>query len=387
MTRRAWKGAALPLLCCVALAGQAASGAPYVLPPDAAHTAQARRHTGIPSLAVAPQGRLWATFYGGPTGGEDSNNYCTLATSADGGATWRDVLIADPDGLGPKRAFDPEVWAAPDDRIFWTWTERVAPLQAASANPNAGCLADPKDDRLMCVELPGGSDPVPPFPEPRQIARGVMMCKPTVLDDGTWLFPVAHWQAAPSACFYASNDGGRTFACIGGITLPKRLRVFDEHAVAQLGNGDLLAFMRTTHGTNCAESVSHDRGRTWTAPRKARFEHTSSRLFLRRLKSGSLLLVKHGRIGEDCGRRNLTAFLSRDDGATWEGGLMLDARPNAAYPDGDQAADGTVFVVYDHDRLGAQEILMAAFTEEDVLAGRAVSGKARLRVPVTRRAK
>ncbi len=356
----------------------------YVAKPDPAHSASSRRHTGIPSVAVARNGRMWVTFYGGPTGGEDSNNYCTLATSADGGRTWTDVLVADPDGAGPKRAFDPEIWAAPDGRVFWTWTERVAPLQAEAKHANAGCLADPKNDMLMCVELPGDVPPRPPYPQPRRIARGVMMCKPIIRRDGAWLFPSAHWSDAPSACIYESTDAGKTFACIGGVTLPQKARAYDEHAVAELGNGDLLAFMRTVRLANCMESVSHDGGRTWDTPKKARINHTSSRLFLRKLKSGSLLLVKHGKIDEDCGRRNLTAYLSRDDGATWEGGLLLDERDNASYPDGDQAADGLVHVVYDHDRLGAQEILLASFTEADVLAGRNASGKVRLRGVISR---
>ena len=351
----------------------------YVATPDAEHSAATRRHTGIPSVAVAKGGRLWVTFYGSPTGGEDSNNYCTLATSADGGRSWADVLVADPDGLGPKRAFDPEIWTAPDGRLFWTWTERVAPLQSEAKHANAGCEADPKNDRLMCLELQGDAPPKPPYPQPRQIARGVMMCKPIVRDDGAWLFPSAHWNDAPSACFYESRDGGRSFSFIGGVTLPPRARVYDEHAVVQLSGGGLLTFIRTKRLANCMESVSHDGGRTWGEPAKARFSHTSSRLFLRKLKSGSLLLVKHGGIDEDCGRRKLTAFVSRDDGVTWEGGLLLDERPNASYPDGDQSADGLVHVVYDRDRLGAQEILMATFAEEDVLAGRDVSGRTRLR--------
>ena len=353
--------------------------AAYVAEPDAAHAASARRHTGIPSVAVARNGRLWATFYGSPTGGEDSNNYCTLATSADGGRTWTDVLVADPDGLGPKRAFDPEIWTAPDGRLFWTWAERVAPLQAVDSDPGAGCNADPKNDKLMCVELQGDAPPEPPYPQPRQIARGVMMCKPIVRRDGAWLFPVAHWSAALSACFYESRDEGKSFAFIGGVSLPAGIRAYDEHAAAELGNGDILTFIRTARGTNCMESVSHDDGRTWDAPRKARFEHTSSRFFLQRLKSGNLLLVKHGKIGEDCGRRNLTAYLSDDDGATWKGGLLLDERNHASYPDGDQAADGLIHVIYDHDRTGAQEILLASFTEADVLAGRNASGRVRLR--------
>ena len=359
--------------------------AAYVAVPDVEHVASARRHTGIPSIAVARNGRLWVTFYGSPTGGEDSNNYCMLATSADGGDTWKDVLVADPDGKGPLRAFDPEIWAAPDGRIFWTWTERVSPLQAESSHANAGCLADPKNDKLMCVEFPGDRDLASPTPQPRQIGRGVMMCKPIVRNDGAWLFPSAHWSDAPSACIYESKDSGKTFACIGGVTLPQKARAYDEHAIVQLRNGDLLAFMRTVRLANCMESVSHDGGRTWEEPKKARINHTSSRLFLRKLKSGNLLLVKHGKIDEDCGRRNLMAFLSRDDGKTWEGGLLLDARDGASYPDGDQAADGLIHVVYDHDRLGTQEILLASFTEDDVLAGKLVSPRSRLRGVVSLR--
>ena len=373
------------LIVCGAVAAVATAAlAAYVAEPDAAHAAPTRRHTGIPSVAVARNGRLWVTFYGSPTGGEDSNNYCTLATSADGGRTWKDVLVADPDGLGPKRAFDPEIWTAPDGRLLWTWAERVAPLQAVASDPSAGCNADPRNDRLMCVELQGDAPPKPPYPQPRQIARGVMMCKPIIRRDGAWLFPVAHWSDAPSACFYESKDFGKSFAFIGGVTLPERIRLFDEHAVAEFGNGDILAFIRTAHGTNCMESVSHDGGRTWDTPRKARFEHTSSRFFLRRLKSSNLLFVKHGKIGENCGRRNLTAYLSDDDGATWKGGLLLDERHNASYPDGDQAADGLIHVVYDHDRTGAQEILLASFTEADVLAGRNASGRVRLREVVSK---
>ena len=368
-------------LLAVSFSGLAFGG--YLSPPDAGHSAAARRHTGIPSVAVAPNGRLWVTWYGSPTGGEDSNNYCTLATSGDGGRSWCDVLVADPDGLGPRRGFDPEVWVSPQGKLIWTWTERLSPLAADSSVENAGCLADPKNDRLMCVELASDCHPVAPYPEPRQIARGVMMCKPTVAGDGTWLFPVAHWSEAPSACFYASTDGGKTFNVRGGVTLPERNRAYDEHTIVSLGGKDWLTFIRSVRGTNCMASVSRDDGWTWSPPKKPRINHTSSRLFMKCLSNGHLLLVKHGGILEDCGRKNLTAFVSRDKGKTWEGGLLLDARENAAYPDGDVSPDGLIYLVYDHDRLGEQDILLATFTEADVLAAKDVSGKVRLRQRIT----
>ena len=63
---------------------------------------------------------------------------------------------------------------------------------------------------------------------------------------------------------------------------------------------------------------------------------------------------------------------------------MLDSRIGVSYPDGKEDEDGTIYVTYDYDRLGAREILMAVFTEEDVLAGMTVTPKARLRVLVNR---
>jgi hypothetical protein len=89
--------------------------------------------------------------------------------------------------------------------------------------------------------------------------------------------------------------------------------------------------------------------------------------------------VKHGPIGKKTGRSHLTAFISKDDGKTWEGGLLLDERSGVSYPDGQQAADGTIYITYDFDRTGKRHILFATFREEDALAGKPVSSAVRLR--------
>ena len=80
----------------------------YVGAPKAEQSVTNRAFTGIPSLAIAPKGRMWATWYAGVTPGEDHNNYVVLSTSGDGGATWNEVLVVDPDAGGPVRSFDPE---------------------------------------------------------------------------------------------------------------------------------------------------------------------------------------------------------------------------------------------------------------------------------------
>jgi hypothetical protein len=79
-------------------------------------------------------------------------------------------------------------------------------------------------------------------------------------------------------------------------------------------------------------------GRTWEPGRPSRLSGNNSRFFIRRLRSGNLLLVNHLTCGV---RANLAAMLSKDDGETWlVSSLMLDERTGVSYPDGVEAADG-----------------------------------------------
>lgn len=351
-----------------------AAATPPLLASKSFYEVGARSHTGIPSIAVSPKnGRLWLTCYCAWKGAECAYNYCPLMTSKDGGRTWKQVMVADPDGEGPLRNFDPELFVNRAGKLIWSWTERTCDPK----DPFNGCFADPKEDRLMLVELDAENEPVAPYPEPRLACRGVMMCKPIDLADGRTLLPVSHWFDDPSACFYSTTDW-KTFAFVGGAKLPKGARQFDEHAVVQRSDGSLLTWIRTTGEPR--ESVSNDGGKTWSEPVQSQVGNPNSRLFCTKLKNGHLLMVKHGKMGEHfqkkgwLPRRELRAFVSTDDGKTWQGDLVVDARTQGlSYPDGDVAADGSVYIVYDYDRTGAQELLVARVTEADVLAGKLVS--------------
>lgn len=338
-----------------------------------------RRHQGIASVAVSQKnGRQWATWYASPTPGEDKNTYQVLATCAAGDRKWREVLVYDPDGPGPERAFDGQVWVAPDGRLRWTFTQRTTDGKPFDETKRyAGHEGYPETDRLLMVELDAENEPTPvDLPTPRIIGKGVMMGKPIVLSDGAWLFPAAHWGAAPSSVFYATRDGGRTFSMRGGVTIPEAARLYDEQVVVERKDGDLLTFIRTHWNyPHPLESVSHDGGRTWEAPVKARFANASARVCLRRLRSGNWLFVKNGAMDEKCGRKRLMAFLSKDEGRTWSTGLMLDERETSTYPDADETPDGLIVVCYDRDRFVRQEILLARFTEADLEAGHDVSGR------------
>lgn len=360
-----------------------------------------RGFQGIPGIARAPDGRLWATWYGGgPTEGPD--NYVMLVTSADDGRTWSEIQrVVDPPGL--LRAYDPGLWVDPQGRLWWFYMQSYGHWDG-----RAGVWT-------MTTENPDSAQPR--WSAPRRLVDGIMMNKPTVLRSGDWLFPVAIWGQQPmtsvppndqrfvpaehakwkpehvGAHVYRTRDRGATFEKIGSVRTPNPSP--DEHMFIERRGGSLWMLVRTRGGIS--ESTSTDGGRTWTAPEPSVIPHAVSRFFIRRLRSGKLLLVKHASPTVDPGwmqgkrieakpqgRSHLAAFLSADDGRTWTGGLMLDERSGVSYPDGDQAADGRIFVIYDRNRRTDREILLAAFTEEDIAAGALVDRRSALRLLVNR---
>lgn len=336
----------------------------YIGPPLPLHAVTNRAFQGIPSLAVTPNGRLWATWYASKTPGEDHNNYAVLSTSGDGGKSWSEVLVVDPDEEGPVRAFDPELWLAPDGKLRWSWAQDVG---------HDGSVAG-----VWFLEITNPESAEPRHGSPRRITDGVMMCKPLVLSTGEWVLPASTWRKTNfSAKMIVSTDQGKIWQVRGACNVPVQDRAFDEHMFIERKDGSLWLLARTRYGIG--ESVSTDRGETWPDLKPSQIAHPSARFFIRRLRSGNLLLVKHGPIAERTGRSHLTAFLSRDDGKTWEGGLLLDERNGVSYPDGQQTADGLIRIIYDYSRTEKRHILLATFREEDVAAGKDVTGHMKLR--------
>lgn len=332
------------------------------------HAVTNRAFQGIPSLAVSPGGRLWATWYAGKTPGEDHNNYVVLSTSADNGATWKEVLIVDPDGEGPVRTFDPEVWMAPDGKLRLFWAQTIGHVSTIGG--------------VWCLEIADPDRDDGKRGEPVRLTDGVMMCKPLVLSTGEWVLPASTWRLTDySAKVVVSADLGRTWTIRGACHVPEAVRTFDEHMVVERRDGSLWLLARTKYGIG--ESVSTDGGVTWPELTPSGIAHPSARFFITRLQSGSLLLVKHGPIDKPIGRSHLTTFVSTDDGRTWGGGLLLDERSGVSYPDGQQTPDGLIRVIYDYSRTGERRILMAVFREEDAAAGRALSGMVALRQEIS----
>jgi predicted neuraminidase len=332
-----------------------------------------RAFQGIPGIERAANGRLWAVWYSGGQG-EGGANYVVAVTSGDDGKTWSTPrLVIDPPGL--VRAYDPCLWHDPQGRLWLFWAQSHNWWDGRS-----GVWAVVTDDSGV---------PDPRWSAPRRLSDGIMMNKPTVLSTGEWLMPAAIWErkantdaahqqdlaARSGANVVVSNDRGATWEELGRVIVPNR--VFDEHSIIERRDGSLWALVRAAYGIG--ESISHDRGKTWGQSQRSSIAHVNSRFFIRRLNSGRLLLVTHNPPNQKA-RSHLVAHLSDDDGKTWQGGLMIDERTGVSYPDGVQAPDGTIYLIYDFERTGKKQILMATFREDDVARGDWLSTSARPRV-------
>jgi hypothetical protein len=290
-----------------------------------------------------------------------------LKKSDNDGNSWSDVKLM----ILPQkyvRAMSPAIWIDPRGRLWVFWGQSFG-----GQDGRYGIFAAVTDD-------PDAENPT--WSEPRRLGDGIMLNKPTVLSNGDWLLTSSVWKADDSIHVYASTDEGRTFQLRGRANIvDPETRGPDEPMIVERKDGSLWMMVRVR---GMGQTVSHDQGKTWTPVEKLAIRHPTSRFFVRRLNSGALLLVKHGAIDEKVSREKLMAFVSDDDGLTWQGGLMLDERERVTYPDGVQAPDGTIYVVYDYNRTPDGVVLLSTFTEEDVRAAKPVTDQVRLQIEIDR---
>jgi predicted neuraminidase len=327
------------------------------------HLKDSRRFTGISSIAVSPKGRLWAVWYAGITPEEDHNNYVVVATSGDQGLTWEEVIVIDPDGSGPVRAFDPEVWIDPEGKLWVFWAQATAQSGGTWSLVTDGTLAG-----VWSLTVDNPENNTPNWGVPVRLTDGVMMCKPILLSSGEWVLPVSLWKLKDkSARIVVSSDLGKSWHIRGAVMIPDNMRSYDEHMIVERKDKSLWMLVRTNYGIG--ESISEDSGKTWSPLIPSNIQHPAARFFIRRLNSGNLLLVKHGPIDMKIGRSHLMAFVSNDDGHSWSNGLLLDERNGVSYPDGQQANDGKIYITYDFNRTKDQYIIMTSFKEDDIRLG------------------
>ncbi len=340
--------------------------------PGPEYDADKRPGNMIIGIDRTPKGRLWAAWVGN---GDSPNGFFMLATSDDDGLTWsKPRVVIDPqDGelngvRYERRALVGNLWTDPLGRLWCFFDQSLGYFDGRCGDWYIRC--DNPDDEQ------------PTWTAPVRFADGCTLNKPTVLSNGDWLLPVSLWtrdrMGGPGvdkqahkdldpirmANVFASTDQGKTWTRRSGVAFPRT--DFDEHMIVERKDGSLWMLARTLDGIS--ETTSTDKGHTWTEPKPSAIQNCSARFFIRRLASGKLLLVKNGPINVRLpSRTNLKAYLSEDDGLTWSKGLLIDDRASVSYPDGFQAPNGDIHILYDWNRHTDAEILHVKFTEQDIL--------------------
>ena len=348
--------------------------APLAFVSAADNTFANRTWQGIPGLEKTAKGRVFVSWFTGGPKEPSPDNTVYLCYSDDQGKTFTtpQAMALPKDGT---RCFDPTVWIDPKGRLWYIFNRGNKDTAVHDVHARICDKPDAKKLKWSAEFRVGYEAPY-----------AFRMNKPTVLSTGEWLMPVTHasetirdWFAGPKQLqgVGISTDQGKTWKLHGSLVAPSWAL---ECMVTELRDGRVWLLTRTGGGF-LWESFSSDKGRTWSEPKASNIASPGSRFFIRRLSSGNLLLVNHYKYK---GRNNLTAQISTDDGATWNKGLLLDERNSVSYPDGVQDKDGLIWIVYDRDRQGEGNILLAKFREEDVAAGKDMSGTVSLKQVVSK---
>ena len=88
--------------------------------------------------------------------------------------------------------------------------------------------------------------------------------------------------------------------------------------------------------------------------------------------------------GSDTARNEIVAYLSEDDGESWQYSLKLDARNDVSYPEIAEDSDGLIYVVWDKGRYREKEIRYSCFSEDDIRNGFIDGEGKRDRIPVSK---
>lgn len=325
------------------------------------------------------EGRLWAFW---TAGGDSEKAYTVMMYSDNNGNNWSDVaMVLDAHtGSQQRKIMGGCLWTDPQNRLWAFYGQSMTYFDGRSGTWYTRC------------DNPDADKPV--WTKPVRIWHGSATSHPIILDDGSWMLPVTlgdgggrYPELDPyrGADVLRSSDGGATWEYRGGIVFPQA--DYNEHNIVEMQDGRIWMTARTKNGI--WQSFSADKGLTWSEPSKY-LEHNRSRHYLCRLSSGNLILVKHADPNVNIGNRShLKAFISKDEGRTWTGGIELDERKDVAYPYGCQAPAGSlyensIYIVYDRNRENEGEILMARLTEEDILQGHLVGNRSKLKILIAK---
>ena len=293
---------------------------------------QAGSYQAFPDACRLPNGDIIAVFYAGyghislpnkdwPRGGR-----ICQTRSSDEGATWTTPTVLFD---GPLDDRDPHIAVARDGTMrcsFFTYK------MTGSKTEYDTCLVESKDGGVTWGT------------EPRILAVNWAVSAPVrELTDGTLLLGV--YTEANKTAFggvLRSGDQGKTWSVPIPIDPTSGVRLDAETDLIQLKDGSVFAALRGDGKIQMHSSHSHDGGLTWSPVKDLGFLGHSPHLT--RLSTGEILLTHR--------LPNTALHISRDDGKTWEGPILIDG-VIGAYPATVELKDKSVLVVYYEEGSGS----------------------------------
>lgn len=320
-------------------------------PFSAQYLRENRKFQGIPTIESAG-GRLIAAWQIGGDKEPHEDNCCVLALSEDGGESWLDPYIVIDHPERSVRLCNPVLWREPCGRLWLFWSQ-----SDAGETPRMGVWA------VFC-DAPDAERSELVWSAPRRLSDFIIINKPLALPDGSWLYSAQDFGDRKKT--YVFSAGGGTPSHVIGCAETQNINSYFSEPMLLAYGSRLRMYTRLEKGADggmeCADS--EDGGRTWSVFRSELmppFRGPGTRFYIGRLRSGNLLFVNNDDASQ---RKNMTAYLSRDDGASWTG-MLLDDRNYVSYPDVCEAEDGSICVIYDRNRSFEREILLVKFREKD----------------------
>lgn len=301
------------------------------------------------SIAVAPNGDLLVTWYGGSYESSD-DQVLFLSRLKKGTHSWSkpEILIRSP-GMPPGNAV---LFTTRDDRVWLIWGRMEGSQPMLRGTGWSACslrVRTSSDNGVTWTE------DKPFFHDtfgwlPRNL--------PIYLSDGTLVVPLSdelHGRRSDGrqidlSFFVSTKDNGATWTQSG------IMRGGEQPTIIQKNDGTLLAYLRVAPRILAAES--HDEGKTWTVPRATALKNPDSGISMTRLKNGHLLLVFNDQDKFDA-RTPLHIALSTDEGRTWSKPLILETNPGEySYPSIFQSADERIHIIYTFRRYSIKHVEM-----------------------------
>lgn len=312
--------------------------------------------------------RIYASWTAGGDTEPHIDNYVVVAYSDDEEKTWVDpYLIIDPlDYQNGDKAQLPMFWINPDGLLFLFYScNKSGYKYIVSSNSNEEDIKDVT------------------WTEPRKSNSGGAYTKPTTLSNNTVLLTTQGSNPLVNPVYISYNKGTSWEILSYTNSSAGEAKRFNESQIVELSDGRLMYLARleqstSTGGVEIAYSI--DKGLTWSTSihsLDSPLRGCGSRMYFGKLQNGNLVFVTNN--SKDSTRRNLTIYLSCDDGKTWPYSLLLDDRDPVSYPDLAETEDGKLAIIYDaggnvgNNRYNLCEIRMAYISIEDIMAKEVIS--------------